>query len=158
MNGGRTGYRAGMDVRRVAVPVAAALVSALLAGCGSGEEAISNSAADSLHSQVEAVRKAVTEDRTPAAKAAVAELREAIRDLASSRQLNAEDALVLLAQVDRIATQVDKPATSTPTPTPKPTPVPVSDSGNGEDDDKGEEAGNGNGNGKAEGKGKGKDK
>lgn len=156
MNNARTGYRAGMDVRRVAVPVAA-LLSVLLAGCGSGEEAVSNAAADSLHSQVDAVRKAVAEDRTPAAKAAVADLRESIRNLASSRELNPEDALVLLAQVDRIATQVDRVATPTPKPTPTPVPVTGSGgSGGGSDDGDGDDGDNGNGNGKAKGKGKDK--
>lgn len=152
MNVVRTGYRAGMDVRSVAVPLAAALVSALLAGCGSGDEAISTTAADALHNQVEAVREAVAEGRNPAAKAAVADLRQSIRDLATSGQVNPEDALVLLAQVDRIATQVDQRATPTPTPTPtaapKPTPAPAPVSSDSEGEGKGK------GNGKAKGKGK----
>lgn len=155
MKVGRTGYRAGMDVRTVAGPVAAALVSALLAGCGSGDESISDTAADALHGQVDAVRAAVAEGRDPVAKAAVARLRESIRNLASSGELNPEDALVLLAQVDRIATQVDKRATPTPTPRPTPTPTPADGTGGGADSGSPDV---GEGKGKAKGKGKGKGK
>lgn len=157
MKAGRTGYRAGMDVRSVAVPVAAALVSALLAGCGSGDETIASSTADTLHSQVQAVREAVAEGRNGAAESAAANLREDIRELANAGEIDADDALVLLTQVDRIAAELETRATPTPKPTPKPTPapVPVTNSGGGDGDDGDDE---GNGKAKGNGKGKGKDK
>lgn len=150
-----------MDVASVAGPVAATLLGAfllggLLTGCGSGEEAISGSAADTLHRQVDAVRAAVTEGRTPAAESAVANLRSTISRLTSAGELNPADGVVLLTQVDRIAASLEKSPAPTPKPTPKPTPAPVVDSGGGGDGDDGGNDGGGKGNSNGKGKGKGK--
>ncbi len=159
-----------MDVRRVAVPAAAVLLSGLLGGCGSGggDELIASSTSEALHAQVRAVREALAAGRDGAAASAVANLREDIRQLAESRELNAEDALVLLAQVDRLATGIEKPATPTPTPTPEPAAEPDSrtDSGGSAGDGSGNSGDSGGGDaggadkakGKPNGKGKGKNK
>lgn len=140
-----------MDVRSVAVPLSAALLSGLLAACGSGDDAIRTSTADDLHSQVAAVRDAVVDRRNPAALAAVADLKTTIRRLVEAGDLNSDDGAVLLKQVDGIKGRIDDRAV--PTPTPVPTPAPVSESGNGDGDNDDD----GSGNGKNKNKGKGDD-
>lgn len=150
-----------MDVRRVALPLTAALLSGLLAGCGSGDELITSSTADTLHSQVQAVRKAVAEDRDGAAESAVANLRANIRRFADAGELDPADALVLLTQVDRIAAALESRATPTPSPTPTPEPTPepspvTGSGGSGADDDEGGSKGNAKGKGKGKGKGRGR--
>ena len=148
-----------MDVRRVALPLTAALLSGLLAGCGSGDELITSPTADTLHSQVQAVRKAVAEGRHGAAESAVANLRANIRRFADAGELDPADALVLLTQVDRIAAALQSRATPTPTPTPEPTPEPspvTGSGGSGADDDEGGSKGNAKGKGKGKGKGRGR--
>jgi hypothetical protein len=101
--------------------VGAALVAVALAGCGSGDEAISASTAATLHQQVETLRAAVKDGRDAAAAAAVADLRSTIQRLSGSGELDPADGVVLLTQVDRIAARLD--ARPTPTPAPPPTPV-----------------------------------
>jgi hypothetical protein len=123
-----------MDVRGVAIPLGAALLAGVLAGCGSGDDTISSSTADDLHRQVDAVRAAVADGRDPAALAAVTDLKATIRRLAGSGDLNPADGLVLLTQVDRIATRIENRATPTPAPTPTPTPEPAADKPKGKDD------------------------
>lgn len=154
---GRTGYRAGMDVRSLALPAAAALVSALLAGCGSDDELITSTTADSLHAQVRAVREAVADGQTGRAESAVTNLRNDLRRLADAGELDPADALVLLTQVDRIAAGLEPAAT--PTPTPTPTPRPASSGSSGSTGGNGEESpGNGKPKGKPSDNGKGKGK
>ncbi len=131
----RTGYPTCMDVRSVAVPACAALVLGLLSGCGSGADTIDTSASADLHRQVDAVREAVADGRNPAALSAVDDLRATIRRLAASGELDPADGLVLLTQVDRIATRVEARAT----PTPVPTPVVVSEPAAGKDKDEDED-------------------
>ena len=133
-----------MDVRGVALPLSAALLFGLLGGCGSGNDTIGSATADDLHRQVEAVRQAAADGRTPAALSAAADLRSTIRRLADAGELNPDDSKVLLTQIDRIASRVEARATPTPTPTPEPVSEPVD---NGPADE-----------GKDPGKAKGKDK
>ena len=149
----RTGYRPGMDFRSVTGRFcAAALLSGLLAGCGSDTEAITSANADTLRAQVDKVRSAVADGRKSAALSAASDLRSTIQRLAASGELNADDALVLLGQVDRIAEGIETRPTPTPKPTPIPTPVVIVDQPGGDKDD---DEGNGEGNGKKKDRGKG---
>ncbi len=135
-----------MDVRRLAIALSAALLCGLLAGCGSGTETITKANADTLRSQVDAIRAAVADGRNPAALSALADLRKEIRRLAESGELNADDSEVLLTQADRIAENIKSRATPTPRPTPTPLVVVELPLGQGK----------GEGNGKDKGKGKDK--
>lgn len=121
----RTGYRPGMDVRGVAVPFSAALLSGLLVACGSGTDTIRSSTADDLHGRVDAVREAVADGRNSAALSAASDLRSAIRRLTDAGELNPADSKVLLTQVDRIVSGVEARATPPPVPTPEPVSEPV---------------------------------
>lgn len=147
-----TGYRPGMDLRSVVGQCCAAgLLLGLLVGCGSGTETITKANADTLRSQVDAIRTAVADGRNPAALSALADLRKQIRRLAESGELNADDSEVLLTQADRIAEDIKSRATPTPTPRPTPTPLvvvelplgPGKGEGKGKEKDKGKEKGDG---------------
>ncbi len=151
----RTGYRTGMDFRGVAGPLgSAALLAALLAGCGSENAAgLRPTDAEALHSEVAAVRAAVEADRGTAARNAIADLRAAIRRLSAAGGLNEADGKVLLTQVERI--EQDLEARPTPTPSRTPVPTPVVEVPADDDDDNGDDDDKGKGKGKDKGKGKG---
>lgn len=118
-----------MGVRRLGVPGGTAAVFALLclslSGCGSGNDAISEPNATSLHEQVDAVRAAASAGDNAKARARLAELRTSIRQLSAAGALNPDDGMVLLGQVDQLAERIEARATPTPTPTPAPVAVRV---------------------------------
>ena len=116
MNARPHGYYAGMDIRRVGVPGAAALCAALLSGCGSGGNALDAATAANLHSQVAAIHAAAEAGNDAGAAKRLAELRSTIQQLTSAHQLNAADGMTMLTQVDRLAGRV----AAAPTPSPSP--------------------------------------
>jgi hypothetical protein len=109
-----------MDVRRL---VGGFVALGFLGGCGSGADAMRSADADALHRQVAAVRTALARDRPASAASAAGDLRARIQGLARSGELDPADALVLLTQVEAIATGIEARGTSTPSATPSPTPT-----------------------------------
>ncbi len=116
-------------MRRIGTCAAALLLAGGaggLAGCGGGgDEALSTSAGDALHADIESVRAAAERDRDPAALAALKKFRATVRDLADKGELNPADARVLLTQADRIAAGLKVSAPSSPAVTVRSDPVPA---------------------------------
>ncbi len=84
----------------------AALLLGGLTACGTEPEALAAAGRVGLHEQVETIRDAVDENRPAAAEAAVDDFRAAVHRLVSDGDLARDDGLVLLAQVDQIASRL----------------------------------------------------
>lgn len=133
---------------------AAALLLAMGAGgftgCGGAAKTLSAQVSDELHADIEAVRAAVERDRDTSARAAVDDFRATVRDLAGRGDLDAADALVLLAQADRIAKGLEVRSSAKPSAEAVPSPPTTT----AQDVDKGDDKQNGQNNGKGKGKGR----
>lgn len=107
-----------MDSRWVGVSGVAALVCALMSGCGGGSAQVGAADAASLHREVDAIRAAARAGNNDGAQTRVSRLRATIQDLVAHGRLDSSDGRVLLTQVDRLATRIDAQPTPTPTPAP----------------------------------------
>lgn len=107
-----------MDSRWVGVSGVAALVCALMSGCGGGSAQISAADAASLHREVDAIRGAARAGNSDLAQTRISRLRATIQDLVAHGGLDSRDGMVLLTQVDLLATRIDVQPTPTPAPTP----------------------------------------